>query len=95
MTLKVSFHGATKIGKTNLVKRLDGIKFNEDYKATVGVDFILFNTPENRYQCWDLSGDSRYESITRLYYKGSKIICLCFDPRKKRAFIKLQQTLID
>ena len=89
MTLKVSFHGATKIGKTSLVERLGKNIFNENCKATVGVNFIAFNTSENRYQCWDLSGDRRYESITRMYYKGSKIICLCFDPRKKESFYKI------
>ena len=62
------------VGKTSLVQRFVNGSFNNDYKATIGVDFEveqfkILNIPFN-LQIWDTAGQERFKCIAAAYYRG-------------------------
>jgi small GTP-binding protein len=86
---KICVVGDVGSGKTSFIKRLSHDTFNNDYKATIGVDFGLkvVTCPNDvdptmkdtyRLQLWDIAGQERYGNMTKVYYKESSayfIVC--------------------
>ena len=88
--LKVVIIGDSGVGKTNLIKRFVSDTFNENSKATVGVEFLSKTYKINNHifkiELWDTAGQERYKSITSVYYKGSKGALLVYDITSKVTF---------
>ncbi|KAJ8370187.1 hypothetical protein SKAU_G00102150 [Synaphobranchus kaupii] len=81
---KVLVIGNGHVGKTSLVHRYVNEKFNKNYKITVGVDFALkvlawSDTETVRLQLWDIAGQERFTSMTRIYYKEASGCIIMFD----------------
>lgn len=53
--------------------------FTEDYKKTIGVDFLekALYVPalgeDVRLFCWDTAGQEEFDSITKTYYRGAQM----------------------
>ena len=88
--LKVVIIGDSGVGKTNLIKRFVSDTFNENSKATVGVEFLSKTYKINdhifKIELWDTAGQERYKSITSVYYKGSKGALLVYDITSQISF---------
>ena len=39
---------------------------------------------------WDTAGAERFQSISRMYYRGSKAAIICFTPTSRQSFSKAQ-----
>ena len=39
-----------------------------------------------RLQIWDTAGGEQFRSLTPIYYKNAKAICLCYDSTNDRSF---------
>lgn len=83
-TFKVVVVGAIGTGKTSLIKRITNNEFNDRYKATIGVDFILKRITlepgkDVLLQFWDIAGQERFGGSTRQYYKDAVAALLVFD----------------
>ncbi|KAJ8373259.1 hypothetical protein AAFF_G00266700 [Aldrovandia affinis] len=81
---KVLVIGNGHVGKTSLVHRYVNEKFNKNYKITVGVDFALkvlpwSDTQTVRLQLWDIAGQERFASMTRIYYREASGCIIMFD----------------
>jgi len=81
---KIILIGSANTGKTTFCQRITDIPFNETYLSTIGIDFHIrsFKLDDEktvRLQIWDTAGSERYRSISRMYYKGSHIVFVCFD----------------
>ncbi|XP_042198111.1 ras-related protein Rab-7L1 isoform X1 [Callorhinchus milii] len=81
---KVLVIGDSTVGKTSLVQRYAYDSFNKNYKSTVGVDFALkilewSDTETVRLQLWDIAGQERFTSMTRLYYRQAGACIIMFD----------------
>ena len=80
---KIVLAGPRGSGKTNLLLRYADDCFSETYLSTIGVDFkvkVLNVNGENiKLQIWDTSGQERFHSITKSYYRGAQAIILVFD----------------
>ena len=37
---------------------------------------------------WDTAGAERFQSISRMYYRGSKAAIICFNPASQTSFTK-------
>jgi GTPase SAR1 family protein len=67
-------------------------KFSNDYKPTIGVDFLLkqLTIPSKqqivRVQLWDIAGQDRFSSINRAYYKEAVGAMIVFDVTKPKTF---------
>ena len=75
--------GDVSVGKTSLVNRFCKQVFDNDYKATIGVDFEverfeILNAPFT-LQMWDTAGQERFQCIAAAYYRGAHIVCIVFD----------------
>ena len=75
--------GDVAVGKTCLVNRFCKQAFDNDYKATIGVDFEverfeILNVPFT-LQMWDTAGQERFQCIAAAYYRGAHIVTIVFD----------------
>ncbi|XP_039555301.1 ras-related protein Rab-7L1 isoform X3 [Passer montanus] len=88
---KVLVVGDATVGKTSLVQRYANDSFNRHYKSTVGVDFALkvvqWSESETvRLQLWDIAGQERFTSMTRLYYREASACVIMFDVTNASTF---------
>ncbi|CAH3170186.1 unnamed protein product, partial [Porites lobata] len=91
LTFKVIIIGDATVGKTSFVQRYVNSHPRRDYKPTVGVDFALkvIKLSEDttvRLQLWDIAGQERFTSMTRVYYKGAAACVIMFDLTSQHTF---------
>ncbi len=77
----VILFGAAESGKTQLISKLANIKaeFNEQYRATIGADFLTKEYKDLRITIWDTAGQERFQSLTYNFVKDAHINILCVD----------------
>lgn len=107
MTSSVNFHylfkyiiiGDSAVGKSNLLLQYAHNKFNDDYQATIGVEFgaknITINSKIYRIQIWDTAGQENFRSITRAYYKNSVCAMVVYDITNRDTFTNVQTWIED
>ncbi|XP_038060880.1 ras-related protein Rab-7L1-like isoform X2 [Patiria miniata] len=88
---KVILVGDSLVGKTAFVQRYVHSRFDENYKVTVGVDFALKKIQRSedeliRIQLWDIAGQERFSSLTRVYYKDASACVIMFDLTSPKTF---------
>ncbi len=90
------------MGKTAIVTRFSHGFFRTDYKTTIGSQFAVKNVAINRHgqedltvklQIWDVAGQSRFQILRPMYYRGSSGGILVFDVTRRRTFIVLEEWL--
>jgi Ras-related protein Rab-11A len=88
--LKIVVVGDSGVGKTNLIKRFITNEFSENFKATIGVEFMSKTYKINKHlfkiEIWDTAGQERYKSITTAYYKGAKGAMIIYDVTNQNSF---------
>eukprot|EP00123_Amoebidium_parasiticum_P021223 comp63682_c0_seq1/m.47957 comp63682_c0_seq1/g.47957 ORF comp63682_c0_seq1/g.47957 comp63682_c0_seq1/m.47957 type:complete len:210 (-) comp63682_c0_seq1:339-968(-) len=94
--LKVVLLGREAAGKTSLVDRFVHGRFADGSRqATVGAAFCAktVDTPHGAVALgiWDTAGSERYESMTRIYYRGAGAAIVCFDLTEREGFTKASQ----
>jgi len=88
---KVIVVGDSATGKTSLIERYTKGHFDRGYKSTIGVDFCLKEMKWNRnttvnIQLWDIAGQERFASMTRMYYKEARGAFVVFDATRDKTF---------
>ena len=96
---KLILIGDSSVGKSNiLLKYLKG-EFDQNSKATVGVEFgtknIEIKNKKVKIQIWDTAGQERYRSITSAYYKGAKGAFIVYDITRKNTFDNIDKWISD
>ena len=90
MMVKIILIGDSAVGKTNIMSKYLRGQFQENSKATVGVEFgsKLFKIDNHniKAQIWDTAGQEKYKAITGAYYKGSKGAFVVYDITRKETF---------
>ena len=95
--LKTILIGDSGVGKTNLINIAAGKDFNINERSTVNASFFR-NQLEvdgkiyNLY-LWDTIGQEKLKSITKIFFKNSKIVVLVYDITNKQSFIGLNYWL--
>ncbi|RWS03149.1 ras-related protein Rab-32-like protein, partial [Dinothrombium tinctorium] len=89
--LKILIIGDVATGKTSFIKRYVHKFFSTHYRATVGVDFALKVLQWEdgtiiRLQLWDLAGQERFESMSRIYFKEAVGAFVVFDVSNPKSF---------
>lgn len=91
-TLKVIVVGNGQVGKTSMITRFAKGIFTNEYKKTIGVDFLekklYLNSigEEVTFLLWDTAGQEEYDAITRTYYKGAGACILAFSTTDRQSF---------
>ena len=90
LLFKLILIGDSSVGKSNILSKYLKNEFDENSRATVGVEFgtknILINGKKIKIQIWDTAGEERYRSITSAYYKGAKGAFIVYDITRKQTF---------
>ncbi|XP_011340673.1 ras-related protein Rab-34 [Ooceraea biroi] len=94
---KVIVIGDVAVGKTSLVNRFCHKRFDNNYKATIGVDFEverfdILGVPFH-LQIWDTAGQERFKCIAASYYRGANVIMVVFDLGNAMSLLHCQQWL--
>ncbi|PAA53276.1 hypothetical protein BOX15_Mlig015190g5 [Macrostomum lignano] len=89
--MKILVIGDPTVGKTSFVHRYVNNMFQTDYKQTIGVDFALkvirwSDTQTIKLQMWDIAGQERFTSMTRVYYRDAHAAVIVFDLTKRSTF---------
>mmetsp|Transcript_40327 Transcript_40327/g.106847 ORF Transcript_40327/g.106847 Transcript_40327/m.106847 type:complete len:206 (+) Transcript_40327:82-699(+) len=91
--LKVIILGDSGVGKTSLMNQYVNKKFNAQYKATIGADFLTKEvTVDDRLvtmQIWDTAGQERFQSLGVAFYRGADSCVLVFDVTQPKTFDNL------
>jgi len=87
---KVVLLGASGVGKTCLVQRYVNGNYSDQNAATVGsAYFVKKEIVRNKVislGIWDTAGAERFESMTKIYYRGSSACIICWDLTKENSF---------
>ena len=91
LKLKLVLLGDSGVGKTNLIARYISNSFDENTRATIGVEFFCKNFRINKkrtikVEIWDTAGQERYKAITSVYYKGAKGAFIVYDITSRKTF---------
>ena len=90
-TYKIILVGDISVGKTNLLTQYVDEKFTENNISTVGIEFKnkiieLKNGMKIRLQIWDTSGQEKFMSLTKNYFRGCNLALFVFDVTNKTSF---------
>lgn len=95
MLLKVIILGDSGVGKTSLMNQYVNKKFSNQYKATIGADFltkeVLVDDRLVTMQIWDTAGQERFQSLGVAFYRGADCCVLAYDVNNSRSFESLDQ----
>ncbi|KAJ6412448.1 hypothetical protein OIU84_005491 [Salix udensis] len=88
--LKVIVLGESGVGKTSLMNQYVHKKFSQQYKATIGADFVtkelLIDDRLVTLQIWDTAGQERFQSLGVAFYRGADCCVLVYDVNVMRSF---------
>ena len=99
LKLKIVVIGDSGVGKTNIIKRFMTNEFSENFKATIGVEFMSKTYKINKHlfkiEIWDTAGQERYKSITAIYYKGAKGALVVYDTTDQSSFNNIDKWILE
>ncbi|CAK9137396.1 unnamed protein product [Ilex paraguariensis] len=92
--LKVIVLGDSGVGKTSLMNQYVYKKFSQQYKATIGADFVTKELQIDdklvTLQIWDTAGQERFHSLGIAFYRGADCCILVYDVNVPKSFETLQ-----
>ncbi|RKP29879.1 hypothetical protein METBISCDRAFT_23848 [Metschnikowia bicuspidata] len=97
---KIVFLGDQSVGKTSLITRFMYDTFDDQYAATIGIDFLsktmyLEDNKTVRLQLWDTAGQERFRSLIPSYIRDSHVAVVCYDITSKKSFASLEKWVKD
>jgi len=91
--LKVIILGDSSVGKTSLMNQYVNKRFSNQYKATIGADFltkeVVVDDRVVTMQIWDTAGQERFQSLGVAFYRGADCCVLVFDTTAPNSFKNL------
>lgn len=89
--LKVIILGDSGVGKTSLMHRYVNDKYSQQYKATIGADFLtkevtIDDDKVATMQVWDTAGQERFQSLGVAFYRGADCCVLVYDVTNAKSF---------
>ena len=92
-SLKVILVGDSGVGKTNLIAVATDKGFNINSLTTTTCSFMKMkykiNDVEYNVNLWDTMGQEKYRSMTKIFFKNSKIVLYVYDITKRKTFDSL------
>mmetsp|Transcript_9358 Transcript_9358/g.30786 ORF Transcript_9358/g.30786 Transcript_9358/m.30786 type:complete len:242 (-) Transcript_9358:49-774(-) len=90
--IKILVVGNGTVGKTSMIRRFARGIFTDEYKKTIGVDFLEKTQwvdalgEDVRLMLWDTAGQDEFDSLTRSYYRGAGACVLAFSTVDRDSF---------
>ena len=96
---KILIIGDSTTGKTCLLRCFTGEEFSSVFISTIGVDFktrtVEMDGAKIKLQVWDTSGDARFRTLTRAYYRGAAGVIITYSATRKETFDNLPYWIED
>ena len=100
---KVLLIGDIGVGKSSIFNRFGTNTYEENYKSTIGVDFltiVLDSVPGTKneklmIQLWDTAGQEKFKTITRTYFKGAHGAIIVYDITNRDSYNNVHTWLQD
>lgn len=87
---KLVFVGDSNVGKTSIISRFMYDHFDENYDATIGIDFLAkthtVNEKTVRLQLWDTAGQERFRSLIPSYIRDSSVAVVVYAINNEESF---------
>ena len=93
--LKLSLIGSSCVGKTNIIRQLEGQTFEPNMPATIGIEFTFLHrtivaadgtkTPI-RMWFWDMPGVNRLKEVAFYHLRNSHGVMLVYDINRRETF---------
>ena len=81
------------MGKTSLMKQFVSRRFSNQYKATIGADFLTKEVEVDgrmvTMQIWDTAGQERFQSLGVAFYRGADCCAVVYDVNVAKTFENL------
>ena len=91
---KVIFLGEAGVGKTTLIKVSLGEQYKKEYISSLSLSFnqkeITYNKKKYIFNLWDTIGQEKYRSLTKIFYKKSKVVIFVYDITNLSSFKNLE-----
>ena len=96
---KLVFLGEQAVGKTSIITRFMYDTFDNNYQATIGIDFLsktmYLDDRTVRLQLWDTAGQERFRSLIPSYIRDSSVAVVVFDVTNKTSFANCDKWIED
>ena len=80
---KIIFLGDQGVGKSSILNRFVQDRFEQEYQATIGLDFHSKNAQINganvRLLLYDTAGQEKFKSLIPMYIRDANIIIMVYD----------------
>ena len=97
LTFKVIVIGDSGVGKTCLSNKATKNIFSENYNATIGFEFFVFNIKLNgkiiKLQVWDTCGQELYRTIITNFYRNASLAILVYAINSQQSFDNIDMWL--
>ncbi|XP_022771555.1 ras-related protein RABA5b [Durio zibethinus] len=94
---KIVLIGDSAVGKSNLLSRFARNEFDNNSKATIGVEFqtqvVEIDGKEVKAQIWDTAGQERFRAVTSAYYRGAVGALIVYDISRRTSFDSIKRWL--
>ncbi|XWS36617.1 hypothetical protein CRYUN_Cryun20dG0100100 [Craigia yunnanensis] len=94
---KIVLIGDSAVGKSNLLSRFARNEFDNNSKATIGVEFqtqmVEIDGKEVKAQIWDTAGQERFRAVTSAYYRGAVGALIVYDISRRSSFDSIKRWL--
>ncbi len=88
---KIIFLGDQGVGKSSILNRFAQDKFEQNYQATIGLDFhsknVTIGNTSVRLLLYDTAGQEKFKSLIPMYIRDANIILVVYDITNKESFI--------
>lgn len=86
-------------GKTSIITRFMYDKFDNNYQATIGIDFMsktmYLEDRTVRLQLWDTAGQERFRSLIPSYIRDSSVAVVVYDVTNRPSFLSVNKWIED
>mmetsp|Transcript_9793 Transcript_9793/g.11090 ORF Transcript_9793/g.11090 Transcript_9793/m.11090 type:complete len:207 (+) Transcript_9793:46-666(+) len=90
---KIIILGDSGVGKTSLLNQYVNGRYTQQYRATVGADFmakeVMIDDRVVNLQIWDTAGQERFQSLGPAFYRGADCCVLVYDITNQKSFESL------
>ena len=96
---KMIFVGDQGTGKSCILNRFANNQFDDQYQATIGLDFqsknVLIKDQDVRLLLYDTAGQEKFRSLIPMYIRESHIVLFVYDITRKESFDSIPKWFSD
>ena len=99
LKFKLLLIGDTAVGKTSMILKYTDNKFPDTHIATIGVEYKTKTICTDKYKItlniWDTSGQERFKSITKSFFRNTNGVLFVYDITNNKTFSNVKNWIKD